>query len=273
MTPTTIKFSSGEKYWVLIASFLGTVKDYFIAIGINFKGNYQFPTKDFFWASSSNYAFAKLPDMLDQHKGDIDAISTPFTGEHDLILKENENKPAEEAENPDPTGEESKEEQPAAAEESDADVAIKIPPKNLRELDRLGYIVRAIENDTHVVPEGAFRLTPSHEVRRGGAFSGLKGDELVDLGKYYHFRNVQTQEKKEKLEREDAVFMPDFLDSVVDDSPQGSWSLQVDSSRTRATLRSLLWPGYVAYHRVNTGLYGGIYIGNGLKNSDLPFML
>ena len=94
MTPTTIKFSSGEKYWVLIASFLGTVKDYFIAIGINFKGNYQFPTKDFFWASSSNYAFAKLPDMLDQHKGDIDAISTPFTGEHDLILKENENKPA-----------------------------------------------------------------------------------------------------------------------------------------------------------------------------------
>ena len=76
-----------------------------------------------------------------------------------------------------------------------------------------------------MVPEGAFRLTPSHEVRRGGSFGGLKGGDLVDLGKYYHFRNVQTQEKKDKLEREDAVFMPDFLDSVADDSPHGCWSL------------------------------------------------
>lgn len=106
-----MKSSSGAKYSVgLRLITLGTVKDYFIAIGINYKGNYQFPTKDFFWASSSNYAFAKLPDMLEQHKADIDAISTPFTGEHDLILKESENKPAEEGENAEATGEESKEE-------------------------------------------------------------------------------------------------------------------------------------------------------------------
>ena len=70
-----------------------------------------------------------------------------------------------------------------------------------------------------MVPEASFRLTPSHEVRRAHGLPGLKGDQLADPSRYYHFRNVQTQEKKDKLEREDAVFMPDFLDSIVDDSP------------------------------------------------------
>jgi radial spoke head protein 9 len=37
----------------------------------------------------------------------------------------------------------------------------------------------------------------------------------------------------------------------------------------KVTLRSLLWPGYVAYNRVHSNIFGGIYIGNGIKNSDL----
>jgi len=31
--------------------------------------------------------------------------------------------------------------------------------------------------------------------------------------------------------------------------------------------------GYVGYHRVGSQVFGGIYIGNGIKNSDLPFQL
>jgi radial spoke head protein 9 len=34
-----------------------------------------------------------------------------------------------------------------------------------------------------------------------------------------------------------------------------------------------LWIGYVGYHRLNTQIYGGLYIGNGIKNYDLPFQL
>ena len=29
--------------------------------------------------------------------------------------------------------------------------------------------------------------------------------------------------------------------------------------------------GYVAYHKTGSRTFGGLYIGNGLKNSDLPF--
>lgn len=39
------------------------------------------------------------------------------------------------------------------------------------------------------------------------------------------------------------------------------------------TLRSLLWPGYVGYHRTNSNIFGGAYFGTGVKNVDLPFLL
>jgi len=29
----------------------------------------------------------------------------------------------------------------------------------------------------------------------------------------------------------------------------------------------------VAYHRANSKIFGGLYIGNGIKNVDLPFLL
>jgi hypothetical protein len=40
-----------------------------------------------------------------------------------------------------------------------------------------------------------------------------------------------------------------------------------------AILRNKLWPGYYAYHRANTSIFGGVYIGYALKNLDLPFMI
>ena len=42
---------------------------------------------------------------------------------------------------------------------------------------------------------------------------------------------------------------------------------------SKVTLRSFLWPGYIAYHKANTKLFGGAYFGNGLKNVDLAFYL
>lgn len=83
---------------------------------------------------------------------------------------------------------------------------VKVPPKNLTELDRLTYVVRSIENDCHVVPQGSFKLTPNHEVRRNEAFKGLPIEKALDIGSYHHFRNVQHREKKDQIERDDAVF-------------------------------------------------------------------
>jgi radial spoke head protein 9 len=48
---------------------------------------------------------------------------------------------------------------------------IKIPPKDLNELDRLAFVVFAIENDCSIAPIGAFKMTPLHQVRRNEAYT------------------------------------------------------------------------------------------------------
>ena len=59
-------------------------------------------------------------------------------------------------------------------ENLDESVEVKpqIVPKNFTELDRLAYVIAAIENDTHIVPEGAYKLLPSHEIRHNESFKG-----------------------------------------------------------------------------------------------------
>ena len=75
------------------------------------------------------------------------------------------------------------------------------------------------------------------------------------------------------IARCEAVYSNDFLDDVSDDMPNFAWSIIKDTTQTVATLRSQLWPGFYSYHRSNTPLYGSVYIGDGIKNIDLPFMI
>jgi radial spoke head protein 9 len=51
-----------------------------------------------------------------------------------------------------------------------------------------------------------------------------------------------------------------------------SWSAQLDSTKTFINLRSLIWPGYFAYHKANSKAFAGVYFGFGVKNIDIPFM-
>ena len=56
----------------------------------------------------------------------------------------------------------------ASTEEEDPEASIvRI---DLKEVDRLHYHVRAIENDCHIIPQGAMKLTALHEVHRNEAF-------------------------------------------------------------------------------------------------------
>jgi len=59
-----------------------------------------------------------------------------------------------------------------------------VPPKNLLELERLSYVVQAIENDCACVPIGAFKLIKTHEIRLNEMFSGLNLDEARKLNSY-----------------------------------------------------------------------------------------
>lgn len=238
---------------------------------VHYEGKYEFPDKTFYQASSSDFNFTALPDTLDQHREHVN-LKSNFTGDHTTVLKQLEAAEGEgDAEAAQPAEGEGEGEGGDNDESSEEDDAIKIPPKNFTELDRITWTVRAIENDCQIIPIGSIKLTPNHEVRRNEAFKGLTHDESLDLNNYLHFRSAQTAEKKKINEEDDAIFRHDFLESINDDPIKGSWSIQSNTTKTQTLIKSLFWPGYYAYLKNDT--YGGVYIGTGIKNADLPFML
>lgn len=79
----------------------------------------------------------------------------------------------------------------------DEDEPDEKPPQNYTELDRLAFVVRAIETDCAALPVGAVKLTPNHEVRTNETFKGLSLQDAKKLENYQHFRNAQTEDKKQ----------------------------------------------------------------------------
>lgn len=59
---------------------IGVQHDYFIVIATSFSGQYEFPSKKFFWALSKDFEFQELPQLNDQHKEAINSISDLFSG-------------------------------------------------------------------------------------------------------------------------------------------------------------------------------------------------
>ena len=116
-------------------------------------------------------------------------------------------------------------------------------------------------------------MTPEHQVRRNEAFKGLTGDEAMKLDNYLHFRNVQDEQKREQLDLPTAPFNSHFLESASLDQPKGCWTMQKDERNERVLVRSLQWPGYQFYHMTNSKQFGAIYVGDGLKNLELHFIV
>jgi radial spoke head protein 9 len=149
-----------------------------------------------------------------------------------------------------------------------------MPANGLTELDRLTFVVHSIDKNCQIVPCGAFKKNTIGEVSPNDAFSGIEVTKVEDLNNYMHLRPVEQPDKKELAGREEDIFNHEFLDNVALDVPFSSWSVQKDPINALVvTIRSRLWPGYYAYHRANTNLYGGVYMGDGIKNIDLMFML
>ena len=92
------------------------------------------------------------------------------------------------------------------------------------------------------------------------------------MEKFLHFRRV-SEEKKKVIEQDDAVFRYDIFDDITKDTVKGSWTIELDPTKSICNLRSLLWPGYFAVHQSGTNDYCGVYLGNGYKNAELPFMI
>ena len=192
-----------------------------------------------------------MPTVKPDQARQLIELGTLFSGEFDTVLIESNEPP----------------------QVIDAAAGIILPPKNLTELDRLAATVREIDRACFSVPRGAMKYTPLNQVLCNEAFRGLSREAAFSLNGWVHFRPVQNQKQKDMIARQEAVFSEDFLDEVCADKPNLCWSVIKDTTTTVATLRSQLWQGYYAFHRSNTPIYGSVYIGDGIKNIDLPFMI
>jgi radial spoke head protein 9 len=253
----------------------GLKSDYLIAMAVLYEGKYEFPVKKFYWASTNDFKFEELPETLPQHVEFINKYNDFFSGDPTTILEkleegagEGDGEAAQEQAQDEGEGAEKNE-----LDSSSEDEQQKEPPKNMTELDRLSFVVKAIENDCQIVPLGSIKLTPLHEVRKNEAFKGLCQETAFSEESYLHFRSAQTKDKKELNQKDDAIFRPDFLESIAEDDIKGSWSVQPDTTKSQVIIKSLLWPGYYSYHKLRSKIFGGVYIGDGIKNVDLPFML
>ena len=134
--------------------------DYFIVVGYVYSDQFEFLNKKFFYCLSSDYVFMEMPNLNDQHVDFINRDNGFFRGEPNRKLKqpvEGEEAPEEPAPEEGEEGEEG-EKKELDSNESEAE-EIKVPPKELTEIDRLNYIVFAIENDCQIAPLGAFKMT------------------------------------------------------------------------------------------------------------------
>lgn len=235
------------------SNLLGCLTDYFIATGISYLGHTGFCKKEFFWCSGENYKFSKLPDPLTGCKAVFDHIQTSFTGEFDKVVV-SAHGVSEQAFIP-----------------KEVLATTPIPMRGLTELDRLSFVVQQIEHDCQIVPKGALKMTPLNELRKNEAFRGLKLDQASKVENYYHFRAPVLKKNVELNQMREGVYNNDFLDNASEDLPAHHWSVHKDTLGSLAVLRSKLWAGFYAYHKVNSSIFGALYVGTGCKNRDAPF--
>ena len=158
-------------------------------------------------------------------------------------------------------------------QEGSVDLSL-LPENGITEQDRLSYVVSQIDSQCQIVPVGSYKKTPLGEVKINEAFRGLKFDGAAELGSYMHLRPVKQADKIDLAAREVDICNHHFLDDASLGKPSSAWTIKRDEINPNiVVLRSRLYPGFYAYSRASSRVFGGIYIGDGLKNQDLPFMI
>merc|ERR1712216_149856 len=92
----------------------------------------------------------------------------------------------------------------------------------IREAQRLAFLVALIDEDTAVVPAGAYALS-GHEATPGLGFRGLTWDQASDFKNYQHFRPAKDLAALKIAAKDDVEFHSNFLDTLDADLPSGSW--------------------------------------------------
>ncbi|VWU52458.1 conserved protein, unknown function [Hepatocystis sp. ex Piliocolobus tephrosceles] len=142
---------------------------------------------------------------------------------------------------------------------------------DITEIERLSYVIRKIDKDAFIVPYNSIKITNNLEMQFD-IFNGLNIIEALKLTSWVHFRYPKNL-TYEKIKNYDTFFLNNFLDCIKSDIPTNIWNIKINKELTKISISNYLYPGYVFYHTLNTPFYASIYIGNGISNYDLPFLL
>lgn len=193
--------------------------------------------------SQDGTKWADLPPVGDAEDTErVMRLRNPLTGDPALISTVEEAAPV-------PEKEEVEGEEEAAEEEE--------PPEPLKfdftELQRLSALVDALVTSVGIIaPKGSSVVTALNDLTKNVMFSGLSYPDKLES-----FHNTLKGPEG-----------PSLADDV-----RGVWSLQFDGFKQLTVVRSLLWPGFAYYYSGSSGTWGQLYMGNGMKNTDLVFML
>lgn len=143
----------------------------------------------------------------------------------------------------------------------------------MKEENRLAATISNINDEAEICARGQLLKQPNGTIILNPNFYGLTGAEAKHLRSYLHIRPAQHRWNSNLLARQDYNYSMDFLDSIDQDIPKGCWNLSLEQNGSVAYLKSLYWPGMSFFHKVKTPDCGFLYVGNGRKNLDVPFLL
>lgn len=131
-----------------------------------------------------------------------------------------------------------------------------------------------ISSECAVVPRGALTLRPDGVTLLTSFFQGLNQMEGSDINNYQLLRHPKTPYTENLMKRPDYNYSTDTFDTIGSILPEGqSFSVNIDSDSGLSVVKSMYWPGMIFFHKLHTNAHGFCYIGNGLRNHDLLFML
>eukprot|EP00968_Pinguiococcus_pyrenoidosus_P016321 scaffold1557_cov246-Pinguiococcus_pyrenoidosus.AAC.15 len=232
----------------------GEVNDYIVVFYL--VATTSFPQRQYFYCTTTNPTLKAMPPLSPEFLDKAKATEGRFSGEPDR-----------------PLGEEAAADEEEEAPEEDEEGGEKPKKEVFAEHHRLAYVVSRIDHDVAVVPRGAFVLDALHRVLPARSFDGLSYEAAGMKRNYFHFRMPESPKAIATMAKEGLVRSTDFLDPIAADKPDEIWSLVYDESKTMALLQSHYWPGYTFYHEMDSGNYGGAYIGYGIENKDVAFMV
>eukprot|EP00762_Andalucia_godoyi_P008216 ANDGO_02992.mRNA.1 hypothetical protein PTSG_01527 len=269
----TLLQSNSASYAVrLFGKINGIERDYLVALGYD-AVNQAYPSRAWFTASDTAAEWALLPVLSEADKHHARKIRGPLLGKPDFVYTVEDDITPPPVPAPRTVNEDGSEEPAAeAGEGGDGAGAGGVPSAKVPELNRLSLAVESLLRECLVVPRGAFVLNSLQEVVANKLFVGLTSEDAGKLLSYLH-ACADADKMGSLLEQHHLDKSIDFLPSIADDIPRGSWSIVRDSISGAVVLRSLLWPGFVAYHVPQSSIFGSFYAGNGLKNLDIGFML